>query len=187
MIGLNDFSKNFKDLAVPHELVELLNFEWTTGKDDFYSEGFELRVIEEKHLLKTYSDKGEFLNSIIEFAQADGTGSSYAFWLKNGNKDLRSAPIVVFGSEGGYHIVAKNILELFQILTYDIEPIILWDQIFYHKDADYVPSEKNDAFKKWALQNFKISEVNSADDIVKAAQIEYQDQFKTWMKNYYTE
>jgi hypothetical protein len=188
MIDIIDFSKNFNGLTIPTELVMLLDFEKTMPSDEFYSAGFELTVDEAKHGLKTYSEDVVFLNSIMEFADADGMGSTYGFWLRNNNKNLAEAPIVIFGGEGGNHIVASNILELFQILTYDVEPMVGWDEVYYYKDEeDYEPSEQREAFKKWLFDNFKISETNNADSIVKAAQEKYQAAFKDWMKNYYVE
>lgn len=107
MLKVNDFKKNFNGLMMPEELIKLLNFQNSVDKDKFYSSGFELNVIE-KYGLKTYSEDLQFLNSILEFANADATGSSYGFWLRDKKENLKESPIVIFGSEGGYHIVAKN-------------------------------------------------------------------------------
>jgi hypothetical protein len=120
MIDKNDFIKNFNGLTIPDELAKLLDFQNNVSKENFYSAGFELIVVLEKFGLRTYSEDLQFLNSILEFANADGTGSSYGFWLNGSKQDLRETPIVIFGSEGGFHIVARNIQELLQILTYDM-------------------------------------------------------------------
>ena len=185
-MNINDFAKNFNGAVIPDELVKLLEFENNIAKNEFYAAGFELTVTEEKYGLKTYSENVEFLNSILEFANADGSGSSYGFWSKNGAQNLKMAPIVIFGGEGGFHVVASNILELFQILLYDTEPMVSWDKVYYYKDeSDFEPSEQSAAFKKWVAENFKIDLTYKADDIVKAAQIKQQEEFKTWMEKYY--
>ncbi len=186
MIDKNNFLENFNGLTLPDELVKLLAFENDIAKENIYSAGFELAVIAGKYGLKTYSEDSQFLNSVLEFANADGSGSTYGFWLKNNTKNLEEAPIVIFGSEGGYHVVASNILELFQILTYDAEPMVSWGKVYYYKDeTDFEPSEQSDQFKKWLLNNFNIEQTDNADSVVKIAQERYQEEFKTWMKKYY--
>lgn len=47
-------------------------------KFDTFSNGFYLNEYN-KTGLKTYSDNPDFYNSFIEFAKANGSGSSYAF------------------------------------------------------------------------------------------------------------
>jgi len=65
--------------------------------------------------------------------------------------------------------------------------MVSWDEVYYYKDkSDFEPSEQSGAFNKWAADNFKIDLTSNADHIVKAAQIKYQEEFKAWMKNYYT-
>lgn len=141
-----------------------------------------------KHIFKTYSEDNEFLNSLLQFAQADGTGSIYAFWLKNSDNNLENSPIVAFGSEGGFHVVSENIKELFQILTYDAEPMIDWDSIFYHKDIEnHKPSKYAATYHEWLKDNYQIEITNSADEIVKNAQNKYQLKFKNWVNEFYSE
>ncbi|MCC7454999.1 MAG: hypothetical protein IT222_12590 [Crocinitomix sp.] len=187
MLDKFDFIKNFNGLAIPDELAKLLDFQNNISKENFYSAGFELTVVLEKFGLRTYSEDLQFLNSILEFAHADGTGSSYGFWLNGSKQDLKETPIVIFGSEGGFHIVARNIQELLQILTYDAEPMVSWDEVYYYKDeGECEPSDLAETFKKWLFDNFKIREISNVSDIIRVAQSEYQEEFKTWMKKFYT-
>lgn len=187
MLELSEFAKNFKDSAVPNELIKLLEFENKVSKDGFYSDGFELIVDTEKIGLKTYSEDEIFLASIIEFANADYTGSTYGFWLKDGNKNLSESPIFAFGSEGGFHIVAGNIKELLQILTFDSEPMIDWDEISFYKSEDYEPSPFAEEYKKWLAENFDLQSVENPDFLVEKAQSKYQAEFQKWMNLYYSE
>ncbi|TCI89984.1 hypothetical protein [Tenacibaculum sp. M341] len=76
---LEDLKKIFSDLKPPKILIELLGFVNVHSKNDWFSDGFEFYFDEKKQMLKTYSEENDFLNSLIEFAQADGTGSTYAF------------------------------------------------------------------------------------------------------------
>ncbi|MCJ8311620.1 MAG: hypothetical protein HRU38_02800 [Saccharospirillaceae bacterium] len=180
--------KNFKGLAIPSMLLSLLQFDNEVVKNNYFSDGFEFSVDEEKTGLKTYSDEKDFLNSIYEFANSDGSGSSYGFWLKDGNVNLDQVPIVVFGSEGGYHIVACNLDDLLQILTFDSEPMIDWDEVYYYKDPDdFEPSEKSKEYKDWLKNEFNISPIDDADALVEKAQKIYKESFDSWVGKFYEE
>lgn len=186
MINVNDFANNFNGQSIPQELAMLLDFQNNTSHSQFYAAGFELTVTGEKYGLQTYSTDKVFLNALLEFANADGTGSTYAIWLKDSTQNLSELPIVVFGSEGGFHVVANNSIELLEILAYDAAPSAGWDAVHYYKDTtDYQPSQQHPAYKKWLAENFTIMEISNANDIVAKAQAAQQEAFKQWMKNYY--
>lgn len=189
MVNLSDFESNFENFEIPEELIELVNFQNSIGDDENFSDNFYIgRDYSDKSGIIGYSDDEEFTDSIIEFAMADGSGSTYAFWIRNGNKNLSEAPILAFGSEGGIHIVSKNIKELLQILTFDVEPSIEWDQIYYFKDEDdYEPTDKTEEYKNWVLEKYGIEPTEDADQIVKRAQSIYEEEFQTWLKKYYDE
>ncbi len=109
MTTLDNFRQYFNHLEIPTELSSLIRFQQEVSRQKYYSEGFELIVGDnEKSLLKEISQDKDFLDSIWEFAKADASGSTYAFWLASSNMNLGNAPIIVFGSEGGAHIVAKK-------------------------------------------------------------------------------
>ena len=176
----------FQGLIIPKRLLELLKFDNEVAVNNYFSDGFEFSIDKEKIGLKTYSDNVTFLNSIYEFANADGTGSSYGFWLKDNNSDLEQAPIVVFGSEGGYHVVASNLDELLQILTFDCEPMIDWDYISYYKDPDdFETSSKSKEYREWLRNDCALSAIDNADEIVEKAQIAHKDSFNAWVNKFY--
>ena len=187
MVNLNEFKLNFKNLEIPKELIGLVNFQNSIDDDENFSDQFYIgRDYSDKSGISGYSDNDEFTSSIIEFAMADGSGSSYAFWIRNGNRNLNEAPILAFGSEGGIHIVAKDIKELLQILTFDVEPSTGWEELYFYKDEDdYEPSDKIVEYKKWALENFSIKSTDDADEIVNDAQEIYEEEFQNWLKKYY--
>jgi len=185
MITQEDLVNFFEGLEVPKKLSALLKFQNEIAQRNYFSAGFEFSIDKEKTGLQTYSGNTEFLNSIYEFANADGTGSSYGFWLKDGNSNLDLAPIVVFGSEGGFHIVAKNIDGLLQILTFDTEPMIDWDKVYYYKDPDsFEPSRKSKEYRNWLKNEFSIDPIESADAIVEDAQREHKDSFNAWVNRF---
>lgn len=183
---INEYAQNFVGYNPPIALVELLLFEATEAKDDYYSEGFEL-MIDDKYTLKSWSKDLGFLNQLIPFAQADSTGSFYAIWV-NKSKDLDYSPIVVFGSEGGCHIVAQNILELLKLLTMDTEPMVDTDGVYYYKDEEnYEPSKYLRKFKQWLSLQYNIAPVtdnNTAEQLIEKAQDVFQDDFWEWASNF---
>lgn len=181
-----DLVSCFKGLSVPKKLLALLKFDSEISPRRYFSDGFEFSIDKEKIGLKTYSEDEKFLNSIYEFANADGTGSSYGFWLKDGNSNLDNVPIVVFGSEGGFHVVAKNLDRLLQILTFDSEPMIDWDEVYYYKDPDdFEPTSKSKEYRDWLKSECALDPITSADEIVEEAQKEYKDSFNAWVGEFY--
>ena len=186
MIDVSAFSGNFNGLQVPEVLQQLLEFENTVAAGRYYASGFELVIAGENYGLKSYSEDKAFLNALCVFAQADGTGSQYALWRRNNTEDIGEAPVVILGSEGGFHVVAENLTGLLQILSYDTEPMVDWNSIYFYKDeTDYEPGEATEQFHKWLADRFSISPVNDADRIVIAAQAVCGEEFKQWMKKYY--
>jgi hypothetical protein len=182
-----NFKANFKQYKIPVELAELLKFQNRSDHSEEFSAGFYLGAdYTDKSGLASYSSDENFTNAIIEFARADGSGSTYALWIIDGNKNLNEAPIVAFGSEGGIHIVAEDIKGLLEILTFDTEPTIGWEEVYYYKDEDeYDPSEYNEEYKKWVFEKFNITSTDDADQIVENAQMIYEERFQNWLKKYY--
>jgi hypothetical protein len=181
-----DLVKYFNGLTVPKRLLALLKFDHEVAKNNYFSDGFEFSLDKDKIGLKTYSDKEIFLNSIYEFANADGTGSSYGFWLKDGNTDLEHVPIVAFGSEGGYHVVASNLDEFLQILTFDSEPMIDWDELNYYKDPDdFEHTAKSSEYIDWLKNEYSLSVIENADEIVEKAQKLHKEDFNAWVSKFY--
>ncbi|MCG7498262.1 hypothetical protein MHO82_15445 [Vibrio sp. Of7-15] len=181
-----DLIEHFSGLDIPKKLLSLLRFDNEVAQSTYFSEGFEFSIDRERFGLKTYSEHEAFLDSIYEFACADGSGSSYGFWLKDGNANLDVAPIVTFGSEGGFHVVANNFNELLQILTFDSEPMIDWDEVDYFKDPDdFEPSEKSKEYREWLKRVCGLEPISNANDIVKKAQQEHKTSFDAWVANFY--
>ncbi|MBI3928050.1 MAG: hypothetical protein HY319_21080 [Armatimonadetes bacterium] len=65
MIELEELGKSFNDLPVPDELVQLIAFEGQLGTGVYYSEGFELRVDQDKSGLSTWSEDPGFLSGLM--------------------------------------------------------------------------------------------------------------------------
>lgn len=181
-----DLANHFKGINVPRKLLALLKFSTEASQQSYFSEGFEFSLGKDKTGLKTYSKDELFLNSIYEFANADGTGSSYGFWLKDGNSNLGEVPIVVFGCEGGFHVVARNLDGLLQILTFDCELMIDWGEVYYYKDPDdFEPSSMSKKYCDWLKNECALDTIDSTDAIVAEAQKYYKDSFNAWVGKFY--
>ncbi|MFE8973462.1 hypothetical protein ACFYM7_08500 [Streptomyces cyaneofuscatus] len=79
----------------PIPLLERLR-EFDGSVDDFYASGFEL--------LPSGEDDGgypQLSDRIRPFAQANGSGSTYAIWLRDDRADLATLPVLFLGDEGG--------------------------------------------------------------------------------------
>ena len=181
----NGFTSLFGNNKVPEILLSLLEFDNQVATDGWFSEGFEFMADEEKLMLSTYSEEPDFLNAFFPFAQADASGSVYAFWNPNSDIDLEETPIAVFGSEGGYHVIAANIHDLLRILTYDAEPMIDWDDISFYKDEEeHEPGTHSAEYKRWLNDRYQLSPTDNPDELVEKAQEKYQGAFNEWMERY---
>lgn len=200
---IQDLKRYFGALEVPVELKDLIEFEKNILGDNLhlpgykYSEGFELYLSAAEFSpadtkgfsistgLRTCSEDPNFLAGLIEFAQADGTGSFYAFWVGDYlEQSLSQVPIAVFGSEGGFHIVAENIRGLLQILTLDVEPMVDFERVYYCKDEQNEPSAGSRIYQEWLRKKYGLATVNNADAVVANAQSKFQNQFLAWFEHY---
>lgn len=179
---LTEFEQNFKNYTIPTELIFLKYFQDRLPE---YSEGFYL-LVDDKSGIKTWSENQDFLDRLMPFAQANCSGSTYGIWNDGTDKPLNQLPIVVFGDEGGVHIVAENILQLMQILTFDTEISVDFDQAYFYKDEDdYEESEDNSSYKNWLKENFQLDPIADPDKIIEKAQEKYKVAFDNWFGQFY--
>jgi hypothetical protein len=179
-----ELQKQFGTNKVPKHLKLLFDFENENGSESF-SECFYLKAID-KSGLKSWSEDEVFLNAFIEFATANGSGSSYAYWLTD--SDIEKCPIVVFGDEGGIHVVAGSTEELIHLLTYDTEISASHDGATFYKDEDYYEeSENKTEFADWVKANFKLNPIETDEDseiIISKAQDKYQTKLNSFLESF---
>jgi hypothetical protein len=178
-IDAAQFATNFPGLTVPPELQKLLAFDGESS--DFYAECFELTV-DDKGGLRSWSKNPEFLDHLFPFAQATGSGSFYALWADDSAKSTSEMPVIVFGDEGGVHVVAKNLRELLQLLTFDVEPMVDLEGVTFYRDEDHEFSERAEAYQAWLEAELGLESIDDADALVADAQAEYEGAFQEWMK-----
>ncbi|MRX38326.1 hypothetical protein GJU43_03500 [Flavobacterium sp. LC2016-23] len=185
---LDDFKKNFNG-PITHELTLFFEINDKLGFEN-YSQGFGL-YRDNKSGISSWSENQDFLDRLMPFAQANGSGSMYVLWDDGKNKPLSELPVVVFGDEGGYHIVARKITELMQLLTFDSEITVDHEEVYFYKEEDdYEESESLTEYKNWLKENFNLDPVKNEEDtisIIEAAQEEYKEIFDLWISGYYAE
>jgi len=185
MINITDFKENLGLSEIPVELEKLIYFQNNISSFENYSQGFGV-LIDDKLGLKSWSEDEEFLNRLLPFAQANGTGSFYTIWNDASNQPLNQMPIVVFGDEGGVHVVAENILKLLHLLTYGTEIWVEYDQTYFYKDDNsYEEPEDLGEYLKWMKGDYNLGQVEEPDSLIKTAQEKYKEKFDKWFGQYF--
>jgi hypothetical protein len=184
-MNIKEFKENWGLTAIPTELEKLIYFQTNISSYENYSDGFGV-LIDNKSGLKSWSENDLFLDKLFPFAQANGSGSFYAIWNDGKTKTINEMPIVVFGDEGGVHIVAENILQLLHLLTFDTEITVSHEEIYFYKDEDdYEESEDLNEFLKWLKEDFGLDQIQKTSDIISSAQAKYKHEFDKWFGEYY--
>lgn len=187
MIDTNKFKENLQLEAIPEALEKLIYFQNNTSSYGNYSQGFGV-YIDKGYGLESWSGEADFLIRLYPVAQANGSGSFYSIWNDGTEKEMDQMPVVVFGDEGGVHVVAGNILELMHLLTYDTEISINSDEAYFYMDEeDYEESEDLREYLKWIKNEYNLDQINNPNDLIKSAQLKHKEAFDIWFKQYYTD
>ncbi|WP_143305425.1 hypothetical protein [Chitinophaga vietnamensis] len=188
MTSIQEFSKTFGTHPVPDALARLWAFQEEAGFEN-YAQGFGLMYDDKSGLANGWSADPAFLAQLLPFAQANGSGSFYAIWLNGSSNELSELPIVVFGDEGGEHVVAENIAGLLRVLSYDVEAGVDHDGVSYFKDEDdeyYEPSEYADDYQAWLKTQFQLTPPEDVEEeIVAPAQAKHQAAFNEWKSKFF--
>ena len=151
----------FGKYQIPNALQLLYAFEAEHGTES-YSECFYLKTSTEYNL-DNWCESKEFMNAFLEFATANGSGSSYAYWLIDDN--LENCPIVVFGDEGGLHAIANSTPEFMQLLTLNVEISVDWDSAYFYKDDEYYnESDYKEEFAAFVQEIFNLPTLETNEE-----------------------
>ncbi len=192
MLDEAKYAKNFGKLGLPAVLAKLVAFQNDVGAEMF-AEGFVLET-DDKGLFKTFcgsdgepiaskASQKKFLEALSPIATANGTGSVYAAWNDGKAKRVEDMPVVIFGDEGGVHVVAENLEGLLAIVAGDVEPMVDFDEVSYFKTPDHEPQPESGAYRKWLADTVGVKAPPKPDAIVKKAQKRYAKAFKTWLES----
>jgi hypothetical protein len=183
-MNIKEFKENLGFTEIPSELEKLVYFQINISSFENYSQGFGV-LVDNKSGLKSWSEDVLFLDKLFPFAQANGSGSFYSIWNDGTSKPINQMPIVVFGDEGGAHIVAENILQLLHLLTFDAEISVDFDEAYFYKDQnDYEVSEDLNELLKWLKGDYGLEQINDPSDIISSAQGKYKEEFDKWFRQY---
>ncbi|WP_343632833.1 hypothetical protein [Fluviicola sp.] len=186
-MNIQAFKENLGVSDLPEALEKLIQFQNEHSGFEEYAQGFGV-LIDDKSGIKSWSEDEAFLERVHPFAQANGSGSIYALWDKDASGNLDGLPVVVFGDEGGVHVVASNILELMQMLLFDSEISVDFDEVYFYKDEDdYEESEGHATFKDWLKKEFNLDPVEDPDTLVQEAEEKYKENFDRWFEQYYAD
>jgi hypothetical protein len=186
---IDEFRENLGWKALPEDLEKLIVF--LTGIDALdegdIAESFAI-LIDDKTGLSVWSSQKAFLDRLHPFAAANGSGSFYAIWDDGSGHPLNQMPIVVFGDEGGEHIVAENLQTLWQLLSYDVEISVDHDDAFFYRDEDAEESPYRADYLSWLKKNYGFSPISSSEEakaLIDKAQAKYQKPFEAWAKPFF--
>ena len=174
-----EFATNFAGHEVPPALARLLRFQEENGFES-YSECFGL-LVDDKGGLRSWSSDEAFLARLMPFAQATGGGSFYALWAHRPGASTSEMPVIVFGDEGGVHVIAEDVSQLLRLLTYDVEPMVDHDGVTFYKAKDHEPRENHDAYQSWLKDELALDPIDDPAPLVAAAQARYKADFDAWM------
>jgi hypothetical protein len=182
MIRDDEYAKNFHGLTPPADLLALLEFQRLWGIENF-AMGFAMGV-DDDSLFATWSRDKAFLKALFPVATANGTGSVYALWNNTGKKapDLAKLPVVIFGDEGGCHVIAENVRGLLAVLGADIEPSVDHDGVSFHSENER--SERIKQFRAWLKAEYAIAPAKNPAKLVQRAQNRLGPAFATWVASY---
>jgi hypothetical protein len=184
MLKLKDFKGNFHHHDVPDEIVKLVEFQNTLPTP--YARGFALAV-DDKKLLKPFSEKREFLDALCPLGRANSTGSLYALWARGEGKSTRESPVLVFGESGGVHVVAESPLHFLRLLTLDAEPMVDEGSVLYLKEESDPPSPRAKEYAGWLEHHFRVRPVRDAAEVevlVRSAQGLLEKLLQGWLKHF---
>jgi hypothetical protein len=148
-------------------------------QDDFFAHGFEMYGYGDG-----YSTSGgpEPAARLVDFAQANGSGSTYGLWLGDGRADPAGRPVVAAGDEGGLHLVARDVREFLVLLAslpVDAEPHIDWAS-FDVMECGWAVD--NTAYLAWLDRTFGLAPVADWRSVVERARAEYGAEWTAWSR-----
>jgi hypothetical protein len=181
-MNINDFKSKLGVNELPSELENLIEFAFNLSDSEYFSDGFFIEPYG-RIGLATWSSEEDFINKLIPFATANSTGSIYAIWVNDSNQSLSKIPIVVFGDEGGEHIVAENILQFLQLLTYDTEIELDEYDVRFVKEKDK-ESKNLKKYLNWLKENYNLEKIEEPEKIIKIAQEKYKQTLDKWISKY---
>ncbi|MES4906947.1 MULTISPECIES: hypothetical protein [unclassified Streptomyces] len=161
-----------------HELNLLREFE--EELDDSYAAGFGMIVEFGEYGYGEAPENPELAESLVPFALANSSDALYVLWrIDDRTADLATLPVAMLSSEGGIHLIARDMREFLQFLaSLDGEP---WDDGGRIAFRDGEESPRREEYLAWLDRHFGLAPVDDPGTVVEAARVELGEQFATWL------
>lgn len=190
MYGLNPIHKEttrylstFKSYQVSEDFEVFLNFYFSHPNLIFNGLRIEADLLH-RNTCKILLENDQYKNlenKLIYFADANYSGSAYAFWLRDESIPLTDNPIIFIGDEGCISVVANNFLDLLLLLSTNIDPCFHYNEEFkygiefLHSGIDI---NLNGVYNTWIEQELNLVPIDNIevllDDIIKPALDKHQ-------------
>ncbi|MGH4032773.1 hypothetical protein ACQB60_27990 [Actinomycetota bacterium Odt1-20B] len=181
------------DAAAPHvyspisELNLLKEFADSEAAAGCFAEGFEFCPYDwadaglAQWLCLDRTEEHPFLDRLVPFAMASGSGAMYVLWRCDDREDLATLPVVRFDDEGDLDVVARGLRELFQLLALDSESYLTESEYeFYEEEAmEHAPGHA--AYLDWLEGHFGLTAPEVPDDLMERADEEHGARFLRWL------
>ncbi|MFD8380230.1 hypothetical protein ACFV2X_17055 [Streptomyces sp. NPDC059679] len=160
-----------------HELNLLREFE--EELDENYATGFGMAVEFGKYGYGEAPENPELAESLVPFAVANSSDALYVLWRVDDRTDLAALPVAMLSSEGGVHLIARDLREFLQFLaSLDGEP---WDDSGRIAFRDGEESPGRGEYIAWLERHFGLAPVNDPATVIETARAELGEQFATWL------
>lgn len=187
MLDLHQFIALFQGRPVPEDLIRLGGFQNVVKTQ--YTQSLWLTDHEKRGLEAGWSTDPAFLERLVAFGVANGSGSFYALWNPDDGSEPAEWPVVVFGDEGGEWVIARNVRELLQLSGLDVEPYVDHESAYFFVDEDEEDEDKyaSDAiedYREWLREVAQLDPLADPDPVVERARAQWQAQFDAWKAPY---
>ena len=183
-ITIEEYQKGFGTQKVPKKLEQILQFQNQYGIGRF-SQDFALYTNGFNNMARRTKTR-ECIDAFVNFAVANGRGDAYAFWIIEA--DMSKNPIVIFGEETSIKIVAKNLDEFIQLLTFDqnLSNDIEGNEYAGTQETTDYHSYNRPEFLQFVKTNFGINPINTdkeAKELIDYAKVNFDKRLDDFLQN----
>ena len=104
-----EYKAVFGKYQIPEALNKLIDFEEQYGSETYCESFYLCTDLDKTPDRGQYSLDEEYFERLIIFANADGTGAKYAFWVNNIEKSLEESPIIVMAVKDIFRLLQKTL------------------------------------------------------------------------------
>lgn len=167
-----------------------LNRLWEFDREqrEFYAGRFEMRPFGKDSGIASWSEDDEFLRRLPCFASGNSSGSLLAVW-RHDDLDPAQWPVVAFGDEGGFGLVAADTVSFLRLLGADADLHVepgrddYPDSAWYDNDDHLRPTPGSERYVAWLATEFGL-EPGDPDEIVDTAVEHWGDGLHDWLETY---